>query len=91
MVQIMLDQPRSTTQEPERGTRVSRGRSRHWKMRLALGGLVLLVGLLAMLPQIMSSTLMRQRFADSILQDFDGKVEIGARILPGGDLQSCRT
>lgn len=77
MVQIMLDQPRSTTQEPERGTRVSRGRSRHWKMRLALGGLVLLVGLLAMLPQIMSSTLMRQRFADSILQDFDGKVEIG--------------
>lgn len=49
----------------------------HWKRWVGLGVLVTVVLGVALLPQLMSTAMMRQRLADSLLQDFDGVVEIG--------------
>ncbi len=49
----------------------------HWKRWVGLGGLAVVALLVALLPQFMSTAMMRQRLANSLLQDFDGVVEIG--------------
>lgn len=48
-----------------------------WKRWVGLGVLAVVVLGVALLPQLMSTAMMRQRLADSLLQDFDGVVEIG--------------
>lgn len=75
MVQVTIEQ----IEEQPKADVASKPRKRRWP-RLLLGMFVVLfvvlVGIAAMLPQILSTTAMKQQIADELMRDFDGTLEI---------------
>jgi len=74
LTQPTMEQADTTQDSP---AEVQPRKKHHWRRWVFAGLFLAFLGVLAVLPQLLSTAAMREQIASSLMQDFDGKVEIG--------------